>query len=89
VEAVTYRFAAHGAADLFQPYRTKEEVEAWKARDPILLLEQALRAAGLLDDERVEELRREAEEVVAAAVRYAEESPEPPPEELTRDVYAP
>ncbi|MDR7464326.1 MAG: thiamine pyrophosphate-dependent enzyme [Armatimonadota bacterium] len=89
VEAITYRFVAHGAADLFQPYRTKEEVEAWKARDPILLLERALRAAGLLDDGQVEALRREAQEVVAAAVRYAEESPEPPPEELTRDVYAP
>ncbi len=89
VEAVTYRFAAHGAADLFQPYRTREEVEAWKERDPILLLERALRSVGLLDDAQVGALQREADEVVAAAVRFAEESPEPPPEELTRDVCAP
>jgi pyruvate dehydrogenase E1 component alpha subunit len=87
VEALTYRFAGHGAADLFQPYRTKEEVEAQRRRDPILLLEHRLRQAGLLDDAAVARIQEEAEQVVADAVRFAEESPAPPPEELLRHVY--
>jgi pyruvate dehydrogenase E1 component alpha subunit len=88
VEAITYRFPGHGAADLFQPYRTKEEVEEWKRRDPLILLERALREGEIVDAAQVEAIHREAEAVVAAAIRYAEESPELPPEELTRDVYA-
>ena len=44
VEALTYRTASHGAADFFEKYRTKEEVEEWRQRDPIGLLEaEALR----------------------------------------------
>ncbi len=87
VEAITSRFAAHGAADLFQPYRTKEEVEAAKERDPILILERHLRAAGVLDDERIQAVRVEADAAVADALQFAETSPEPPAEELGRDVY--
>ncbi len=87
IEAITYRFAAHGAADLFQVYRSREEVEAQRRKDPILLMERRLRRAGALDDERVEAIRREVEAAVAAALRFAEESPEPPPEALQTDIY--
>ncbi len=88
VEMLTYRFAGHGAADLFQPYRTKEEVAQARQRDPILLLEQRLREAGLLDDAAVRRIHEDADRAVLEAVRFAEESPPPPPEELYRDVYA-
>ncbi len=87
VEAITYRFAGHGAADLFQPYRSKEEVARWKQRDPLVLLEARLRELGVLDDARVAEVGAWAERKVQEAVAFAEESPEPPPEELYRDVY--
>jgi pyruvate dehydrogenase E1 component alpha subunit len=87
VEAVTYRFSGHGAADLFQSYRTKEEVERWRQRDPILLLEQQLREWGVLDDARKAEIHAWAEGLVEEAVAFAEQSPEPPPEELYTDVY--
>lgn len=87
VEAITSRFAAHGAADLFQPYRTKEEVEAARERDPIQILERHLRAAGVLDPDRAQAVRAEADSAVADALQFAETSPEPPAEELTRDVY--
>ncbi len=87
VEALTSRFAAHGVADLFQPYRTKEEVDAARQRDPIRILERHLRAAGVLDDARVEALRAEIDATVADALQFAETSPEPPAEELERDVY--
>ena len=88
IEAITYRLVGHGAADLFQPYRNKGEVEEWKQRDPIQILERELHRAGVLDDAQVAAIHKEAEEKVAAAIKYAEESPEPPPEELPRDVSA-
>lgn len=79
--------AAHGAADLSQPYRTKDEIEAWRKRDPILLMEQRLRAAGVLDDAKVGEIAAWADRTVADAVVFAESSPPPPPEDLFTDVY--
>lgn len=87
VEAVTYRFAGHGAADIAQPYRTKEEVEQARQRDPIPVLEGQLRTAGLLDDAAVAAIREEVEQAVLAAIRYAQESPPPQPEDLYADVY--
>jgi len=87
VELLTYRFAGHGAADLFQPYRTKEEVAEARRRDPIAILEDRLRAAGVLTDAQVEQIRQDAEQAVLAAVRAAEEAPAPEPDDLYRDVY--
>jgi pyruvate dehydrogenase E1 component alpha subunit len=87
VEALTYRFAAHGAADLFQPYRTKQEIEEHRQRDPILLLEQRLRAEGVLDDAKIQAIADWANRQVEEAVAFAESSPEPPREELFTDVY--
>ncbi len=88
VEMLTYRYAGHGAADLFQPYRSKDEITQARSRDPILILERRLREAGLLTDADVARLREEAERTVAEAIRFAEESPEPPPDALFADIYA-
>jgi pyruvate dehydrogenase E1 component alpha subunit len=88
IEAITYRFAAHGAADLFQPYRDKDEIEAWRSRDPIVLLEERLRGQDALDDEGIDRVGAWADRLVQEAVTFAEASPEPPPEELYTDVYA-
>ncbi len=87
IELITYRFAGHGAADLFQPYRSKNELEQMKTRDPILILETKLREAGLLDDAAAAKIHEDAKRIVGDAVRFAEESPEPPPSELYTDVY--
>jgi pyruvate dehydrogenase E1 component alpha subunit len=90
VEALTYRFAGHGVADIHSReklYRSPDEVEQWRRRDPIVLLEQRLTAEGALDDRQIDEIAEWADGVVADAVAFAEESPEPPPEELHRDVY--
>ena len=52
IEAITYRFSGHGAADILQPYRSKEEVEQHKHRDPILILRNRLgEICGLADDD--------------------------------------
>ncbi len=88
VEALTYRLVAHGAGDFFEKYRTKEEVRTWRERDPIGLFEQKLLAAGVADEQGLGAIRDEAKQIVDEAVRFADESPEPPLEELHTDVYA-
>ncbi len=88
IEAITYRFSSHGAADILQPYRSKDEVEEHKHRDPILILRKRLaEVAGLTDDD-VKKMEEKVAEEVARAVKFAEESPAPEPGELYRDVVA-
>lgn len=87
IELITYRFAGHGAADLFQPYRTKDEIAHMKTRDPIAILETKLREAGVLDDATAAQIRSGAIAAVAEAVRFADESPAPDPAELYTDIY--
>ncbi len=78
----------HGAADFFEKYRTKEEVNEWRKRDPIGLLEHKLIENDVLDEDKLEEIKGEAKERVQEAVKFADESEEPPIEELYTDVYA-
>lgn len=86
IEAVTYRYSGHGAADIMQPYRSKKEVEEHKSRDPIAILMRRLQEEHGLEDEEIEKMVSDAEETVARAVEFAESSPVPEPEELYRDV---
>jgi len=87
VEAITYRIAPHGAADFLERYRSKEEVAEWRQRDPIGLVEARLLEAGV-SETTLDEIKAEAKAVVDDAVRFAEQSPEPPLDELYTDVYA-
>ncbi len=87
VELLSYRFSGHGAADLFQPYRTKAEISQARQRDPLTILEDRLRATGALTDAQVKRIHDEAERTVMEAVQFAEESPPPDPSELHTDVY--
>ena len=84
IEANTYRFSGHGAADILQPYRSKEEVEEHRHRDPIAILRSRLS----IGDDEVKRMEDEAADRVATALKFAEESPAPAPEELYRDVVA-
>jgi pyruvate dehydrogenase E1 component alpha subunit len=88
VEALTYRIAPHGAADFLERYRSKEEVKKARERDPIGLLEHKLIESGAATEEQLEAIRDEAKQIVDEAVKFAEEAPEPPLEELYTDVYA-
>src|SRR3990170_2585633 len=87
VEVLSSRFAGHGAADLFQPYRSKDEIAKARGRDPIALLEHRLREAGLLSEAEAKRVHDEASRIVLDAVRFAEESPEPEPDALFTDIY--
>jgi pyruvate dehydrogenase E1 component alpha subunit len=88
VEAITYRTAPHGAADFFEKYRTKDEVKKWRERDPIGLLEHKLLERGVLDEDRLEEIKDEMKKTIDEVTEFADESEEPPIEELYTDVYA-
>jgi pyruvate dehydrogenase E1 component alpha subunit len=88
LEILTYRIAPHGAADFLERYRTKEEVKEARERDPITLLEARLHDSGEVTEEQITEIRTKAQAEVDEAVRFADESPEPPIEEVWTDVYA-
>jgi pyruvate dehydrogenase E1 component alpha subunit/2-oxoisovalerate dehydrogenase E1 component len=85
LECRTYRFRPHSMFDT-ELYRTKEEVEAWKQRDPIELLAGRLREAGLLDDQEMADLEREVAAEVEASVAFAEAGTWEPVADLTRFV---
>jgi pyruvate dehydrogenase E1 component alpha subunit len=86
IELKTYRFRAHSMADP-DLYRTKEEIEHWKERDPIRLFEGRLRAEGLLDDETRAELERAVTSELEDAIEFAEAGEPEPLEGLEQDVY--
>jgi len=87
IECKTYRWMGHSMND---PgiYRTPEEVEAWKQKCPIKRFEGYLKRRGLLDDGKVEETYRGVNEEIEEAVRFAEASPLPLPEDTLLGVYA-
>ncbi len=87
LEVLTYRFRGHSMADPIL-YRDKAEVEEWKQRDPIVIFRQRLEKEGLLSPQEMEQIERETDELVVEAVRFAEESPDPPLTDLYEDIYA-
>ena len=88
VEAVTYRIGAHSTSDDPTRYRSDEEVEAWKKKDPLDRLRKHLVSRGLLDDARDAALEKELTEEVGRAVKQVEELPSPDRATLFDDVYA-
>jgi pyruvate dehydrogenase E1 component alpha subunit len=89
IEARCYRFMGHSMSDpVHGHYRTKEEVEEQKQQDPIKAYFGRLLAAGLIDQAGLEQLDREAREVVERAIQFAEASPEPSADDLYADVYS-
>jgi pyruvate dehydrogenase E1 component alpha subunit len=87
IECKTYRLRGHSKSDR-NLYRTKEEIESWRRRDPIVRLEQEILANDRLATTELEAIARRAMEEIAAALDFALASPDPDVEELTRDVYA-
>jgi pyruvate dehydrogenase E1 component alpha subunit len=85
LELQTYRFRAHSMADP-DLYRTKEEIEEWKKRDPIVLFEARLRECGLLTDSDLAQLETEIAAELEDAVQFAEASEPEPVADLLKNV---
>lgn len=88
LECKTYRFRAHS---MFDPdlYRSKEEIEAWKKKGPVVRFSNWALEARLIHQSDVEAIERQIESTIDEAVRFAEEAPWEPVEDLERDVLTP
>jgi len=87
LEAFTYRYKGHSAADP-EVYREREEVEEWQEKDPIESFARRCVEAGVLGEREVQQVRDKAEEEVKAAVKFAEASPEPALETMYESLYS-
>jgi pyruvate dehydrogenase E1 component alpha subunit len=87
IEAFTYRFRGHSAADP-EVYREREEVEEWREKDPIESFGRRCVEASVLGEREVQEVRDKAEATVLEAVEFAEASPEPALDTLYENLYA-
>jgi 2-oxoisovalerate dehydrogenase E1 component alpha subunit len=88
VEMTVYRYGAHSSADDDRRYRPKEEVEAWKRRDPLPHYRRFLERRGLWDEEAERALREELQGALSAAAKEAEAAGEVPTEWMFEDVFA-
>jgi pyruvate dehydrogenase E1 component alpha subunit len=87
LEIRTYRFMGHSMSDPGN-YRTRAEIEKYQERDPIKLFSATLREEGIIDDKGLEEIDHQCREEAEASVKFADESPLPPSEDLYTDIYA-
>jgi pyruvate dehydrogenase E1 component alpha subunit len=86
VEAFTYRYRGHSAADP-EVYREKEEVEEWQQKDPVETFAARLVDEKVLSEKEVEEIRAETDRIVNEAVEFADASPEPELDSLYEHLY--
>jgi 2-oxoisovalerate dehydrogenase E1 component alpha subunit len=88
IEAKTYRLVPHTSNDDDTRYRSREEVEEWSKKDPILRFRAYLEEHGLLDARARDALARSAAEEVDAATEHAENAPPPDPDTVLKHVFA-
>jgi len=86
LEIRTYRYKGHSMSDPAK-YRTKEELESYKDRDPVLSTKHAILENKYADEEWFNKVESEVKQIVDDAVKFAEESPYPSVEELYQDIY--
>jgi len=87
VEAKTYRPVPHSSDDDDRTYRSRDEVEAWKKKDPILRMQQYLQSIGLLNDAKMQEYEAHAKQIVDDATEFARNAPYPAPEKALENVW--
>jgi pyruvate dehydrogenase E1 component alpha subunit len=86
LEINTYRYKGHSMSDP-QKYRSKDEVEEYKERDPIDHVLKVLKEEYSVDDATIETINERVKAEVEESVTFAEESPWPSDDELLKDVY--
>ena len=87
LECRTYRFYGHTVFDNPLSYRTKEEEDRWRARDPLKLFREAVLPLGDITLEELDQIDSEAAQLMEDAIKFADESPLPDPLEIYEDVY--
>jgi len=87
IEALCYRFKGHSVVDP-DKYRSAEDKEKFRKADPIVAFEHELEKSGLADEEYFKKVRQEIDAEVQEIIRFADESPDPRPEDLYKYVYA-
>ena len=87
IVANTYRTVGHHMGDPGTSYRPKEEVEEWKKKDPIKRLRQQMVQNKMATDAELDEIENSVLRELDEAVKFAQESPEPTPEEALEDIY--
>jgi pyruvate dehydrogenase E1 component alpha subunit len=87
IDCKTYRWRGHSKSDR-NLYRTKDEIDGWRKRDPITRLEAELVAQKRLDAGEIADIAKRAHDAIERALEFAKTSPDPDPADLMRDVYA-
>ncbi|AYQ31047.1 pyruvate dehydrogenase (acetyl-transferring) E1 component subunit alpha [Runella sp. SP2] len=86
LEFKTYRYRGHSMSDP-QKYRTKEEVEEYKKRDPIEMTKDRILTNGIATEEELAAIDAKIKQIVEESVKFSEESPWPDPSEIFTDMY--
>jgi pyruvate dehydrogenase E1 component alpha subunit len=86
LEIKTYRYKGHSISDP-QKYRTKDEVEEYKHKDPINLLLKTILDNKLATEDEIKQINDRVDKAVTESVKFAEESPIPSDDEVLKDVY--
>lgn len=87
IECLTYRLGAHSTSDDWKKYRTTEEVEEWRKRDPLVRMRNYLTAEGVWSESDEQKTRKELETQISAEISKGERIPPPPIESMFTDVY--
>jgi pyruvate dehydrogenase E1 component alpha subunit len=88
LEARTYRYSGHHLGDPGTAYRTREEVEAHRARDPLRLFRDRAVRDGLVDPDALDAVEGAVAAEIEEAVRFAKASPAPRVESALEDIYS-
>ena len=86
VEAISYRWFGHSTSDPGK-YRTKEEVDEWKKKDPILKFRNYLVEKKLATVEELDALEKASHDAIDVAVEFGRKGPEPSPESAFEDIF--
>jgi acetoin:2,6-dichlorophenolindophenol oxidoreductase subunit alpha len=89
IECMTYRYRSHCEARAPEYLRDPDELARWQEKDPLRRMEAYLTARGILDDDTLQRISAAAKNEIEQAIQYAEDSPFPPPAEVSEGAYAP
>ena len=87
IEAKTYRFAGHSRADQAL-YRPEGELDSWKSRDPLLLLEERAKKIGKMTDAQVADMKTRIAKEIEATVALCQSAPEPSPKTMFENIWS-